>query len=180
MQNEYGWPKHWRLQLPISFFLCLLVVGCSKTQPPANADQQRPHVTSVGVVKATPVAASVTKGESGEAVVRLKITDGYHVNANPPSLSYLIPTQLDLTSAAGVSVDFITYPEGIKKKFSFAPEQPLSVYEGETDLKVRLTATKTAKIGEHNLSAKLRVQACDDQVCHPPGTMDLTLPVMVK
>jgi len=82
-------------------------------------------------------------------------------------------------AAAGVSVDFITYPNGLRKKFSFE-ERPLSVYEGETDLKVRLTATKTAKPGEHNLSAKLRVQACDDQVCYAPGTMDLTLPVTVK
>jgi len=157
----------------------LLVVGCSKTQPPANTDQKT-GITSVGIVKATPVVTSLTRGESGEAVVRLKIADGYHINANPPSLSYLIATQLDLTSAAGISVDFITYPTGLKKKFSFAPEQPLSVYEGETDLKVRLTASKTAKPGEHNLSAKLRVQACDDQVCYPPGTMDLTLPVAVK
>jgi DsbC/DsbD-like thiol-disulfide interchange protein len=122
---------------------------------------------------------SLAKGESGDAVVRLRITDGYHVNANPPSLPYLIPTQLDLTSANKISVDFISYPNGLQKKFSFE-ERPLSVYEGETDIKVRLTASKTAQPGEHNLSAKLRVQACDDQVCYPPGTMDLTLPVTVK
>ena len=180
MQNEYGWQKHYRPRSVISFIaICLVVAACSKPQPPSNTDQKT-GITSVGVVKATTVATNITKGESGEAVVRLKITDGYHVNANPPSLAYLIPTQLDLTPAAGISVDFITYPNGVKKKFSFAPEQPLSVYEGETDIKVRLTASKTAETGEHNLSAKLRVQACDDQVCYPPGTMDLTLPVTVK
>lgn len=180
MQNEFSWLKRFRLPLAVNLYLCLLVVACAKPQPPAaNTGQQKPGVTSVGVVKATPVATSITKGESGDAVVRLKITDGYHVNANPPTLPYLIPTQLDLTSAAGITVDFITYPNGLQKKFSFE-ERQLSVYEGETDLKVRLTATKAAKPGEHNLSAKLRVQACDDQVCYAPGTMDLTLPVTVK
>ena len=131
------------------------------------------------MVKATPVATTIPKGGSGEAIVRLKIADGYHTNANPASFPYLIATQLDLTPAAGLSVDFITYPTGQTKKFSFS-EQPLAVYEGETDLKVRLSAAASAQTGEHNLSAKLRVQACDDQVCYAPGTIDLTLPVTVK
>jgi thiol:disulfide interchange protein DsbD len=156
-----------------------MVAGCAtKPQPPSNVNQ-KPEVTSVGVVKATPIGASLAKGQSGEAIVRLNIAGGYHVNANPPSFPYLIATQLDLTPAAGISVDFITYPNALTKKFSFA-EQPLAVYEGETDLKVRLSAAKTSTPGEHNLSAKLRVQACDDQVCYAPGTMDLTLPVTVK
>ena len=132
------------------------------------------------MVKATPLPATVAKGESTEAVVRLKIDDGFHVNANPATFPYLIATQLDLTPAAGISAGSITYPNPITKKFSFTEQQPLAVYEGETELKVRLSATKTASSGEHNLSAKLRVQACDDQVCYAPGTMDLTLPVTVK
>ena len=140
----------------------------------------RPGVTSTGVVKVTPIGASLAKGESGEATVRLKIDDGYHVNANPPTLPYLIPTQVDITPATGISVDFITYPNGLTKKFSFSPDQALAVYEGQTDLKLRLTAAKTAQPGEHNLSVKLRVQACDDQVCYAPGTLDFTLPVTIK
>jgi DsbC/DsbD-like thiol-disulfide interchange protein len=164
----------------IVFSLCLIVVGCSRnSQPPSNANMQ-PGVTSTGVVKVTPIGASLAKGESGEATVRLKIDDGYHVNANPPTLPYLIPTQVDITPAAGISVDFITYPNGLTKKFSFSPDQALAVYEGQTDLKLRLTAAKTAQPGEHNLSVKLRVQACDDQVCYAPGTLDFTLPVTIK
>ena len=155
-----------------------MVVGCNKPQPPSNVEP-KPGVTSTGVVKATPIAATLAKGESGEAIIRLRIDNGYHVNANPPSFSYLIATELSLTPAAGLSVDFINYPNGQTKKFSFS-EQPLSVYEGETNLKVRLSAAKTAQPGAHNLSGKLRVQACDDQVCCAPGTMDLTLPVTVR
>ena len=162
----------------ILLWTCLLVAGCGgKSQPPLNA--QPPEVTSTGVVKATPVATSINRGESGDAIVRLKIQDGYHVNANPASFSYLIATELTPAPAAGISVDFINYPNGLTKKFSFNDE-PLVVYEGETDIKVRLTAAKSAQAGEHNLSAKLRVQACDDQVCYAPGTMELTLPVAIK
>jgi hypothetical protein len=156
----------------------LLVVGCTKPQPPSNTDQ-RPEVTSTGVVKATPLAAGVTRGESTESIIQLKIDNGYHVNANPASFPYLIATEVEITPVPGLSVDFVTYPNGLIKKFTFA-EQPLAVYEGETDVKVRLSAAKSAQPGEHNLSAKLRVQACDDQVCYAPGTMDLTIPVTVK
>jgi hypothetical protein len=49
-----------------------------------------------------------------------------------------------------------------------------------TNLKVRLKADKTATAGKHNLSAKLRVQACDDKVCYAPGALDVTVPVNVK
>jgi len=47
-------------------------------------------------------------------------------------------------------------------------------------VKAMLKAAQSAETGRHNLSAKLRVQACDDQVCYPPGVMDLTVPVTIK
>jgi DsbC/DsbD-like thiol-disulfide interchange protein len=159
-------------------FLCLIVAGCAKPQPPSNTDA-KPEVTSTGVVKATPLETNITRGESAEAVLRLNIDHGYHVNANPPSFAYLIPTQLELTPPAGISVESITYPNALTKKFSFS-EQPLAVYEGESDVKVRLRADKSTPVGVHNLSAKLRVQACDDQVCYAPGSINLTMPVSIK
>ena len=130
-------------------------------------------------MKANPQDVTIAAGESGDAVVRLQIANGYHVNANPPTFSYLIPTKLELAPADGINVEFVTYPDALTKKFSFA-EKPLAVYEGETNLKARLKADKTTKPGAHNLSAKLRVQACDDKVCYAPGTIDLVVPVNIK
>lgn len=127
----------------------------------------------------TPLETNLTRGESGDAIVRLKIDHGYHVNANPPSFSYLIPTQLELTPADGITVESISYPSALTRKFSFS-EQALAVYEGEADVKVRLNAAKSATAGVRNLSAKLRVQACDDQICYAPGSIDLTLPVSIR
>ena len=79
----------------------------------------------------------------------------------------------------GISVEFIRYPDPLVRKFSFS-ETPLKVYEGETELKVRLKADKSTSPGKHNLSAKLRVQACDDRLCYAPGALDVTVPVNVK
>jgi len=131
------------------------------------------------VVKAVPREATLAKGESGDTLVRLLITNGYHVNANPPSQPYLKPTEIELKPQEGISVEFITYPDPLERTFAFS-ETPLKVYEGETDLKLRLKADKSATPGKHNLSAKLRVQACDDKVCYAPGAIDVIVPVNVK
>lgn len=170
--------------VPTIIFFCLLATACAKpsaenTQPAAPNSNEQPRIASVDVVKASPQQLNLARGQSGEAIVRLQIDNGYHVNANPPSYPYLKATELELSPEAGISVAFITYPTPLTKKFSFA-EKPLAVYEGETELKVRLNADRSAKTGAHNLSAKLRVQACDEQVCYAPGTLDLTLPVSIK
>ena len=134
---------------------------------------------STDVVKATPQETTLARGESGDAVVSLKIAEGYHVNANPPTYSYLKPTELELQPSAGIAVQFITYPNALTKKFPFA-EKPLNVYEGDILVKAKLQAAASAQPGKHNLSAKLRVQACDDKVCYAPGALDLTIPVNIK
>ena len=158
--------------------LCCLLTACARTQPAQN-DSEPPRINSVDVVKVLPQETTLTAGESGDAIVRLQIADGYHVNANPPSQSFLKATEIEIKPADGISVEFITYPDPLMRTFSFS-ETPLKVYEGETNLKVRLKADKSAKAGIHNLSAKLRVQACDDKVCYAPGALDVTVPVNVK
>ena len=161
---------------------CCLGAACAKapTNNPTAANANEPkHVNSVDVVKATPSETTIAAGESGEVPVTLQITNGYHVNANPPTFPYLKATQLELQPAEGISVEFIKYPDALVKQFPFA-EKPLSVYEGQTVLKARLKADKTTKPGKHNLSAKLSVQACDDQVCYAPGTLDVLVPVNIK
>ncbi|HKG45280.1 MAG TPA: protein-disulfide reductase DsbD domain-containing protein [Pyrinomonadaceae bacterium] len=163
--------------LPL-LLLSLLVAACARG--PANTnDNELPRINSADVVKAMPQETTLAPGESGDALVRLQIAAGYHVNANPPSQPYLKATQIELQPAEGISVEFITYPDPLIKTFSFS-ETPLKVYEGETNLKVRLKADKSTAPGKHNLSAKLRVQACDDKVCYAPGTLDVTVPVNVK
>ena len=158
--------------------LCCLLIACARTKVAQN-DSEAPQINSVDVVKVLPQETTLAPGGSGDLLVRLEIKDGYHVNANPPSQSYLKATEIELKRAEGISVEFITYPDPLMKSFSFS-ETPLKVYEGTTNLKVRLFADKTTIPGKHNLSAKLRVQACDDKVCYAPGSIDVPVPVNVQ
>ena len=168
----------------VLLMLCLLAVACAKS-PATNTEtagataNEPPRIASTDVVQATPHEATLARGESGDVLVSLKIANGYHVNANPPSFSYLKPTELEIQPAGGIAVEFMRYPDPLTKKFSFA-DKPLAVYEGETTLTARLKVDNAVQTGKHNLLAKLRVQACDDKVCYAPGALDLKVPINIK
>src|SRR6266496_792294 len=159
-------------QTPVFVVVCLLcLTGCSK-QPAnqASAQQsqaQRTPITSQGVVSVVTAPVQIPAGGSADGFIEVKVQSGYHINANPPTYPYLKATEVEIKPSGGLSVGFITYPNSIVKKFPFA-EKPLAIYEGETQLKVLLKAAPSANKGTSNLAGKLKVQACDDQVCYPP------------
>lgn len=169
-------------------FACLSVLliatACSKPEPdaaptPATSPTAQ-RITSESVVQVATQPVELSAGGSSEAVVRLTIQNGYHVNANPPTFPYLKATTLEIPAAEGVTAADVTYPKAVEKQFAFAPDKPLAIYEGEVELKATLKADKAAKPDRRSLPAHLRIQACDDQVCYPPGTLELTIPVNIK
>ena len=165
--------------LSLCLSLSLLFSGCSRRTSGPSATPTPAMVSSADVVRASAAEVQISPGGSADAVVNVTIQSGYHINANPASDAYLIATELTLKPDDGFSVGFITYPTPLTKKFSFSDKQ-LAVYEGETAIKIYLKATKSATRGQHSFAGKLNVQACDDQVCYAPGTIDLAIPVSVK
>lgn len=166
----------------------LFAFGACATQPPVPQTQtsaspvesnQVKRVTSVGVVSASPLPVEVEAGGTAQLILPIKIQSGYHVNANPPTFTYLKATELEIAASEGISASSVSYPSPATKKFAFA-DKPLAVYEGEAEIKATIKADKAASKGEHSLVAHLRVQACDDQVCYPPGQIELRIPVTVK
>jgi DsbC/DsbD-like thiol-disulfide interchange protein len=172
--------------LRVAILCCLLFTfaacthsGENPTRELSAAESPAQRITSESVVRVAAHAVDFPAGGSGEANITLTIQNGYHVNANPPTFPYLKATELVIPAAEGVSVSFITYPTAQEKKFPFA-DKPLAVYEGETIVKATLKADKTATPGQRSISAQLRIQACDDQVCYAPGTLPLAIPVNIR
>jgi len=126
-------------------------------------------------------AGKVEIKTGGEAVasVKLTIASGYHVNANPASFSYLIPTEVQLQTTDNVSAEKPGYPDFITKTFAFSKD-PLSVYEGEVNIKIPLRAGSKAPKGDLKMSARVRVQPCDDNACYPPRTIETSIPVTIN
>ena len=107
-------------------------------------------------------------GAPSELLVRLTIQQGWHVNANPASLDFLIPTRVAAADPNN-RVD-VVYPGGANYHPRFSLE-PLEVYQGEIDIRVR----PASPLGP-GAELDLTFQACDDTTCLPPETLRLAIP----
>ena len=124
-----------------------------------------------GTAEKLTIAARIGKGkERDEVTVALAIKPGWHINANPASFGYLIPTSIVFD---GVKPRSVRYPEAIRFMARFT-QTAIDVYEG----KVRVVAlfAKGVLPRKSSLRATLTTQACDDSVCLPPATIAFSVP----
>jgi len=165
-----------RYALPL--LIAFALTGCSK-----RIDRPSPVPTAISssaqVAKVVGANVSISQSSPAEAVVTLSISPGFHVNANPATFPYLIATELTADKVEGIAVGSPVYPAAQKKKFQFADE-PLSVYEGKIPIKVNLRVEANAMTGTRTLPVKVRVQACDEEQCFPPATINTTITATVK
>jgi hypothetical protein len=171
----------------INILMALALTACSRSNQnspgPSSTASASPaavaKITSESVVKVAVQGAEISAGGFADAIVRVTVQSGYHINSNPPTFPYLKATELEMADTDQISLNSVFYPKALVKKFAFS-DKPLEVYEAETPLTVGLEAAKTAKRGQQSIPAKLRIQACDDQVCYPPGSIDVVIPVLIK
>jgi uncharacterized protein len=115
-------------------------------------------------------ATTLATDDHDEIVTTLKVDPGWHVNANPASFDYLIPTTV---SFEGLSATRVVYPQTVRIKPKFAPDG-LDVYEGVT--KIVAIFPRGALKPAGSIRGTLTVQACSDEVCLPPAK----IPMMPK
>ena len=101
-------------------------------------------------------------------VVTLRVDRGFHINANPASQPYLIPTTLTFIDAEPLK---ITYPPSTPFKPAFADE-PLDVYEGAVVIAAFFSRGVLEK--GSSLHATVTVQACTDRICLPPADLSIS------
>jgi uncharacterized protein YyaL (SSP411 family) len=122
---------------------------------------------SAAHVRVTAKGASL--GDHDEILTTLTIDPGYHVNANPASLDYLVPTVVTVT---GVPAASVTYPAGQIFRPKFSPEG-ISIYEGSVEIKAELQKGALASATREPL--QVEVQACTVQICLPPATLTTSI-----
>jgi hypothetical protein len=109
---------------------------------------------------------------------KVELRSGYHVNSDKPSDPYLIPLKFTWGQGAAQATETI-FPKPVLLKFSFS-EQPLSVFEGDFKITTKFKIPADAPAGGGKLNGKLRYQACNDKMCLPPRTLDVTVPLEIQ
>lgn len=157
--------------------LVLLIAGLGTC---SAAAQGGGPVSSAGRVQVESKLSvdKVPAGSTFKVAVILKIEEGWHVNSNTPTYDYLIGTVLELQQREGVIITDLRYPEGKKLKFGFADDS-LSVYEGSPTIFFTVKLSEKTPIGKDTLRSKLQVQACNNQVCIAPASVDVLIPIEI-
>ena len=125
-----------------------------------------------------PEAVQLVAGESVEVPISVAVSEGYHLQANPASEDYLIPTRLELKTSGGVTVGKISYPPGKPYRLNGA-EKDLQTYNGNFKITVLLKASGAAALGKRTLQGRLHYQACDSKTCLFPASVPLTITVKI-
>lgn len=123
--------------------------------------------------------SNVPQGGSAQVAVEIRITEPWHINANPASEEFLVPTEVAFTLPEGVTLRGVAYPEGVEKKLEFA-EGALRLYEGVVYVGAVLDVTDKVPLGDLNLTATITYQACDNEKCLLPQTLDVPVVLTIS
>ncbi len=123
----------------------------------------------------TPVnpASSVRAGSTAEISLRVEVPEGLHAQSNKPRDPSLIPTTLQLELPPTVTVVDTVFPPStdfVVQGFG----QPLAVFEGTFQIKVRLNVSADHPSGALSIPGRFRYQACDSKSCYPPRAINTT------
>jgi len=125
---------------------------------------------------------SVDKAKRGQvirAAILMDIPKGLHVNANRPLNKFAIATVARIVPPRGLTVGPIAYPGATVRRLKAVNNERLGVYEGRTVLRFELTVSATFPESETEVKAWVKFQSCSDDVCFPPQTREIAMPLKV-
>lgn len=169
---HFGWPVVLAVVLPLALLVAFRGSGQALAQE-RGGSAERAEVD----VKLS--QTGVTAGDTVKAAVVIDIEDGWHANAHEPTLDYLIGTEVSLESTTDFELLETRYPEPETFSFSFAGNKELAVYSGRAPIFLTLRANAALTPGRYGLGGTLRIQICNDEVCLPPSTLSVAVPIEV-
>ncbi len=116
--------------------------------------------------KVYPQFDKLERGGKCPVAVELIIDPKWHINSNPQSPEFLVPTELKIVSKQKIKMTRVFYPPS--EKLNVPGSEPYHVYSKRVILYgiLETDATETAETGE--LEIRIRYQACNESTCMPP------------
>jgi DsbC/DsbD-like thiol-disulfide interchange protein len=159
------------MKLLFTITLLLIPTSFMATSPPQSAPD-------IGL-SARLASDKVRKGGTVQGTVTMDIPSGYHVNSNRPLEKFLIASQLRIEAPNGMRVGTITYPRAVLRKLKFSKSK-VSVFEGRAVMRFSVTVPAGFASQAVELKAHIRYQACNDNLCFPPRSRDVSVWVTIQ
>ena len=118
----------------------------------------------------------VQPGSQFQIAVVVEIAKGWHVNANPAKEGF-IATQITVPDAPHLAFGEVVYPAGDVLKLGSIGEAP--VYHDTITIGIQADLSQTAPVGLNTLDFQLQYQACNDEQCLLPETLNFSIPIEV-
>jgi len=150
-----------------SLLLCLLALLSWPLRAPAQQNK-------VSIEPADPL--TVKHADSVKQTLKAVILPGYHVNSDKPKDEFLIPLKLTWNPGP-LEAKSVTYPRPEEMDLN---GQQIVVFTGTVPIETRFVASKDAAKGPATMTGKLKYQACNNQMCFPPKTIDVHFPVVIE
>jgi thiol:disulfide interchange protein DsbD len=122
---------------------------------------------------------SVPQGGAVEIAVEIEIDHPWHINANELSDEFMVPTDIEFELPEGIQLKAVVYPQAIEKKLDFADEL-LQLYEGTVYVGAVVEVSSDFPLGQTAIKGKLTYQACDNEKCLMPTTINVIVPLTVS
>jgi uncharacterized protein YyaL (SSP411 family) len=134
---------------------------------------------SSGPVSVSVQSEPVVAGQEGQLVVSIQIKTGWHINADRPLDKSLIGTRVTADPPEGLVVGAVRYPKAEKFRLGFSKDE-LAVYTGKVSVAVPVKVARSARKGSYQVPLRIRFQACDDNACLAPVTLNIVAAITVS
>jgi DsbC/DsbD-like thiol-disulfide interchange protein len=125
---------------------------------------------------ATPSPVTIKRGSTVIETLKVEVLPGFHVNSDHPRDEYLIPLKLSWQDSP-LETKTISFPKAEEIQVG---NENLLVFTGTFDIRTEFAAPANAPAGETTITGKLRYQACSNQMCFRPSSIEIKLPVNIE
>lgn len=119
---------------------------------------------------------SVKRGGTVTQTLKPAVMAGFHVNSDKPKDEFLIPLKLTWNPGP-LEAKSITYPKPEEIKVG---SQMLVVFTGTFPIQTEFKAAPNAPVGSAVMTGRLRYQACNNEMCFRPSTLEIKAPVTIE
>jgi DsbC/DsbD-like thiol-disulfide interchange protein len=135
-----------------------------------SAPQSAPNIPVNGSLASNKTG----RGRTVQGTIVMDVPAGYHVNSSRPLEKFLIATQLQIEAPKGIRVGPILYPRPLLRSVKFSKSK-VSVFEGRATMRFSVTVPRGFTGNSAELKARLRFQSCNDDLCFPPQTREVSM-----